>query len=67
MGLFAPRKAETTLQCPNCGAFMNIERSCNEAYMACPKCKRVYPLADFIVNADESMEKFLENLYFDRI
>ena len=36
---FAPREARTTLPCPDCGANLNIRRSCHEAYMYCPACQ----------------------------
>lgn len=67
MAYFSPRDAETTLSCPDCGARMHIRRSCLEAHLACPACKKEYPLKDYIGQADAAMEKFLENLYIDRI
>lgn len=67
MAYFAPREAQTTLKCPKCQTPMLIKRSCNEAKMHCASCDTSYPLAKFIGQADEAMEKFLENLYMDRI
>lgn len=67
MSFFAPREAQTTLPCPICQAKMLIVRSCHETAMYCPKCRKQFPLRDFIGQADENMEKFLENLYCDRV
>lgn len=67
MACFAPRDAETTLACPNCGDKLHITRSCRDVTMRCPACGAEYPLKDFISNADQAMEHFLENVYFDRI
>lgn len=67
MVYFAPREAETTLPCPKCAHKLQITRSCQEVHLRCPNCKSNYPLADFISKADPAMEKFLENVYCDRI
>ncbi|MBD5646582.1 MAG: hypothetical protein HDQ89_02815 [Desulfovibrio sp.] len=67
MSYFGPRQAQTTLPCPSCGAPLTIERSCREVRMRCPGCGKSFPLKDFIGNADEAMEQFLENVYCDRI
>lgn len=67
MGYFAPRDAETSLPCPVCGQNLRISRSCHQVRMRCPACRKDYPLADYIGRADENMEKFLENVYCDRI
>lgn len=67
MALFAKRDAETTLPCPECGEKLHIVRSCHEAAMRCPHCKKDYPLKDYIGKADPAMEEFLENCYMDRI
>ena len=64
---FAPREARTTLPCPDCGANLNIRRSCHEAYMYCPACQKPFELSPFIPRMDESMELFLEQLYVDRV
>lgn len=67
MGYFAARQAQTTLPCPDCGQPLLVERSCREAHMLCPGCRRRYDLKPFIAKADEALERFLEGLYFDRI
>lgn len=67
MTLFAPREAATGIACPACGQALNIKRSCHEVYMLCPACHKRFPLNDFISQADEAMERFLENVYCDRI
>lgn len=67
MALFAARDVETTLACPNCGGRLHIARTCHEAFMRCPACGGQFPLRDFVSRADAAMERFLENLYCDRI
>ncbi len=67
MSFFGPRDAETSLPCPACGAPLHIERSCHEVRMRCPACGTQFPLNDFIGTADDAMERFLENVYCDRI
>ena len=64
---FAPREARTTLRCPKCGEFMDIRRTCHEAYMQCSSCRKAFALAPFIKQMDEVMEEFLERLYSDRV
>lgn len=59
--------SETTLECPQCGAKLDICRSCQKVNMHCPECDKKYELNEFINRADSAMEKFLENIYFDRI
>lgn len=63
----APREKETTIKCPKCDKNLLIKRSCREVHMHCPHCSVDYPLNDYINQADEAMELFLENVYFDRI
>ena len=67
MAFGAPRQAKTTLPCPQCGQVLEIARTCHEVFMRCPACGKVYPLKDFIAQADEAMEAFLEQTYMDRI
>ena len=67
MAFFAPRDVKTTLVCPTCGAPLYIARTCHEVYMHCPACKAQFPLQDYIRQADEVMEHFLENVYCNRI
>lgn len=67
MGYFAPRDAETSLDCPVCGSKLHISRSCHEVHMRCPHCSNEFPLKDYIGKADQAMENFLENVYCDRI
>ena len=64
---FAPREARTTLPCPDCGAALDIRRTCHEAYMHCPACKKSFELSPFISRMDDAMENFLEHLYVDRV
>ena len=56
-----------TVECPTCGAPLHIARTCHEVYMHCPACKAQFPLQDYIRQADEAMEHFLENVYCNRI
>ena len=67
MAYFAARQAQTTLDCPECDHKLEIARTCHEAFMRCPACGRRFPLEQFISQADEAMERFLEGLYCDRI
>lgn len=67
MSCFPPRDAETALQCPKCGAKLHIRRSCQNVEMVCLSCSSYFPLKDYIANADEVMENFLECVYCDRI
>lgn len=67
MGYFPARERETTVKCPKCGEPLRIVRSCREVRMQCPACKSSWPFADFINQADEAMEEFMENVYVDRI
>lgn len=67
MAYFPGRGAQTSLVCPQCGKPLHIARTCHEVFMHCPSCGRKYPLKDFISKADSAMEKFLENVYCDRI
>ena len=64
---FAPREARTSLKCPECGAPLDIRRTCHEAYMQCSSCHRTFELAPFIHDMDDVMEEFLERLYVDRV
>ena len=64
---FAPREARTTLPCPDCGAALDIRRTCHEAYMHYPACKKSFELSPFISRMDDAMENFLEHLYVDRV
>lgn len=67
MSYFAARHAQTTLACPECEHKLEVARTCHEAFMRCPFCGKRFPLEQFISQADEVMERFLENLYFDRV
>lgn len=67
MSYFAARHVQTTLACPECDHKLEVARTCHEAFMLCPSCGKRFPLEQFISQADEAMERFLENLYFDRI
>ncbi|MBQ7738361.1 MAG: hypothetical protein IJT59_01720 [Desulfovibrionaceae bacterium] len=67
MPFFAARSAQTTLLCPKCQEKLEIARTCHEVFMRCKKCGQTYPLQDYIGQADEAMERFLENVYCDRI
>ena len=67
MSIFAPREAQTTLPCPKCGAKLDITRTCHEVFLRCKSCHGQWPLKDFIQQADEAMERFLENVYCDRM
>ena len=62
-----PGKPGTALPCPDCGAALDIRRTCHEAYMHCPACKKSFELSPFISRMDDAMENFLEHLYVDRV
>lgn len=66
-GFGAPRYADTTLVCPECGSSLQIARTCHEVFMRCTQCEKKYDLKQFISKADNAMEKFLEAAYMDRI
>ena len=61
------RKAQTTLPCRECGKPVIIERSCHEAHLTCPACGKSYPIQEYIREADEAMEDFLNHVYCDRM
>ena len=44
-----------------------VVRRCRSAHMACPRCRKEYPLEDYIQKADKAMEDFLDNCYIDRL
>lgn len=67
MGYFPPRQVETTHSCPSCGGKLNISRSCQEVHMSCPHCHKTYPFRDYVKKMDAPMERFMENVYMDRI
>ena len=67
MALFAARDAETSLVCPRCGAHLHIAHTCHEVYMHCPACQARFALQEYISQADDAMEHFLENVYCDRV
>ena len=67
MGFFAPREAKTTIPCPKCKEPLLVVRRCRSAHMACPRCRKEYPLEDYIQKADKAMEDFLDNCYIDRL
>lgn len=67
MGYFPAHEAKTTLSCPRCGGKMDIVRACHEAHMHCPSCGGNFPLKNFIEQADEAMEAFLDTCYLDRL
>ena len=67
MGFFVPREAKTTIPCPKCGEPLLVVRRCRSAHMACPRCRKEYPLEDYIQKADKAMEDFLDNCYIDRL
>ena len=61
------RKVQTTVPCKKCTAPLSIERSCHEVHMSCPQCGEKAPLREYIAQADEAMESFLEQVYCDRM
>lgn len=67
MAYFPPREKETTIKCPKCQENLRVVRSCREVRMVCPKCRSSGPLSDYINQADEALEEFMENVYVDRI
>lgn len=67
MAFFASRDAKTTIACPKCPDSLHIVRTCHQVFMRCPACKAEFPLQDYIRQADDAMEGFLENVYCNRI
>ncbi|MDE5832936.1 MAG: hypothetical protein K2H64_08130 [Desulfovibrio sp.] len=67
MAYFALREKETSIKCPKCGKTLKIVRSCREVKMRCDACGSSWPLSEFINQADEAMEEFIQNVYIDRI
>ncbi len=63
----APRRASTTLPCPDCGSGLDIRRDCHRAFMFCGACDEEFPLEPFIPRMDDAMEQFLEQLFVDRV
>lgn len=63
----ASRDAKTTIVCPNCPDKLHIVRTCHEVFMRCPSCGAEFPLQEYIRQADDAMENFLENVYCNRI
>ncbi len=61
------RKVQTTVVCKHCGTPLFIERSCREVHMFCPTCGKRFPVAEYIAQADEAMENFLDQVYCDRM
>ena len=67
MAFSASRDARTTIACPNCPDKLHIVRTCHEVFMRCPSCGAEFPLQEYIRQADDAMESFLENVYCNRI
>lgn len=67
MSYFGGRDVKTTIPCPDCKTPLHIARTCHEAFMRCPQCKKQFSIKSFIQKADQQMLAFLENLYLDRI
>lgn len=61
------RKVRTTVCCRHCQTPLFIERTCHEVHMFCPECGKRFPLSEYISLADEAMERFLEQVYCDRM
>ncbi len=61
------RKIQTTLPCRECRTPVLVERSCHEVHVVCPACGKMYSVQEYIREADEAMETFLEQVYCDRM
>ena len=67
MAFSSARDAETGIDCPDCGHKLRIGRDCFTVFIHCPSCGKKFPLKNMLNKGDEAMEKFLENVYIDRI
>lgn len=65
--LRSSHQAQTTIPCKECGQTLIVARTCHRVYMHCPKCDKKFPLNDYISKMDEALEKFMENVYCDRV
>lgn len=64
---FGKRHLETSIPCRDCGAHLTLQRLCREVRLVCPKCHKVFSLAEYYHVMDETVEEFLANTYADRI
>jgi uncharacterized protein YbaR (Trm112 family) len=42
-------------------------RTCHEAYLQCERCRKNYPVQDYIRQMDKALEEFLEAINCDRV
>ena len=63
----APRSAQTTIPCKECGTPLEARRSCFRAYMRCETCGKDYELNDYVKDMDDALEEFLEAINCDRV
>ena len=58
---------ETNMQCFQCGHTISLNKTCLRVYLRCGSCGAEYPLEDYIQYMDETLERYLEQFYCDRI
>lgn len=63
----SPREAQTTMPCKSCNRAVKVARSCNMVYIICPHCQQKFELQEYLSLMDDAMEKFMENIYCDRV
>lgn len=67
MAPFAPVMRKPALSAPARGPICTLPCTCHEVYMHCPACQARFALQEYISQADDAMEHFLENVYCDRV
>lgn len=58
---------QTTVSCSVCGEALCVVRSCQHVQAQCTGCGCIVEIGDVIARADEAMERFLEDIYCDRM
>lgn len=62
-----PRSAQTTIACNTCQQPLIARRTCYQAFLHCEKCRKDYPLQDYVKKMDSALEAFLEAINCDRV
>jgi len=65
--LRSSHQAQTTIECKDCSQKLIVKRTCHKVYMYCPQCDKDYALNDYISKIDDALEKFMGNVYCDRV
>lgn len=61
------RSVQTTIPCHHCGQPLIVQRACRTVALQCAACEKNFPLQEYIREMDSALEKFMENVYCDRI